>query len=526
VNKRPNILLVVLDDLGIGQFAPVARQLELEDIDPSLLAYTDALDEDKYDKQVALDCARRAMPFLTSLSEKSITCSRAFATSSLCAPSRQGLLTGCNQTRWGAYRNIDVNVCGLKGQHCLVREFQKNGYRTGLIGKWHAGSRDHALQQQILDKGGSEEDVWNSGYWGSVCERDHPLNHGFDHAFFYNRWECDFYDSRLIWENRSFTGHQQAYNTDLFADKALEFMRGSLDSGQPFFTELALQAVHIPLNVDAPEPYAREFQTGYKSIDQFYAHVYAADQAVARIAGFLKERGEWDNTVLFFISDNGATCKVGGGDLSLIPGNGPYKGHKGNYYQGGIRVPLMVSWPDKFKEAVHIAQAVSLMDVLPTALDAAGLPQPDGIDGRSLLGAVDEVDNPLHDQLIFTGIHAPSWGYTEKRVIGSAQERRDEFPGAWVIVEGDWLLRFVGRLDAGLVDDAPDGREPYFSLFNIKEDPIEQIDRIADEPELARRLTAAYMAHARTLPPPHTWDRNRWEELMPEDHPLRGGIKD
>lgn len=521
MTKRPNILLVVLDDLGIGQFAPVAKALELEDIDPALLAYTDALGEDGYDKQVALECARRAMPFLTELSEQSIVCSRAFATSSLCAPSRQGILTGCNQTRWGAYRNIDVNEVGLEHAHCLVKEFQESGYRTGIIGKWHVGSRDHAMQEQVLVDGGTEEDVWETGYWGSVIERDHPLNNGFDYAYFYNRWECDFYDSRLIWDNRVYAGNQEQYNTDLFTDKAIDFIEGSLDAGQPFFTELALQAVHIPLNVDAPEHYAKEFQSGYKSIDQFYAHVFGADQAVKRIADYLKEKGEWENTILFFMSDNGATCKVGGGDLSLLPGNGRHKGHKGNYYQGGFRVPLMMSWPDRFKDAHHIDQAVSLMDVLPTAMDAAGIPIPDDIDGVSLLKAVEGIEEPLHDQLYFTGIHAPSWGYTGKSVIGSPQGRRDEFPGAWVVIEGEWLLRYVGRLDPGLVKQSPDGEEPYFSLFNIQDDPLEQNDLYAAEPEIAAHLEATYNNHARSLPAPHTWDRKRWQELVPEDNPNR-----
>jgi uncharacterized sulfatase len=370
----------------------------------------------------------------------------------------------------------------------------------------------------VIAQGGSEEDIIDSGYWGSVIERDHPLKHGFDYAFFYNRWECDFYESRLIWENDRFTGQQTQYNTDLFTDKALQFMEESLGDGKPFFTELALQAVHIPLNVDASEPYSREFQTGYKSIDQFYSHVYAADQSVKRIADFLKARGEWDNTLLFFMSDNGATCKVGGGDLSLLPGNGRFRGHKGTYYQGGIRVPLMVHWPDKLHTAHHISEAVSLMDVLPTALDAAGLPAPEGIDGRSLFRALEGSREPLHENLFFTGIHAPSWGYTGNKVIGDAEGRRDEFPGAWVIIEGDWLLRFVGRLAPGLVEDFPDGADPCFALFNIREDPLEQNDLHFEEPEVAARLEAIYMDHARTLPPPHTWDRDKWKELVPADH--------
>jgi uncharacterized sulfatase len=518
MHRRPNILIILLDDLGIGQFAPVAKELELDQLDPGFLAYTDALGDDTYDKQTALEAARDAMPFMSRLSEKAAVFSRAFATSSLCAPSRQGLLTGCNQTRWGAYRNIDINVCGLPRRSCLVDHFRSLEYRTGLVGKWHVGSRDHAMQEKILAAGGTEQDVVDSGYWGSVCEKDHPLNNGFDYSFFYNRWECDFYDSRLIWENREFTGRQTQYNTDLFTDKAIGFMEQALDDGKPFVMDLALHAVHIPLNVDAPETYARRFNTGYTSIDQFYSHVYGVDESIRRIVEMLQARGAWQNTMLFFASDNGATCKYGGGDLSLIPGNGRFRGHKGQYFQGGIRVPLMMVWPEQIKEQIHVDQAVSLMDILPTALEAAGVDIPEGLDGKSLLPLLEHPDAPVRERLYFTGIHAPSWGYSGAYASVHPQKERDRFPGAWVIVEGDWLLRYVGTLDPGLMQDYPDGQEPFFGLFNIKADPLELHDLYEQEPDVAARLKAAYDAHARTLPVPHAWDRTRWIELVPQDN--------
>ena len=512
--ERPNILLIVLDDFGAGQFAPVARQLELSQVDPGLLAYTDTLDE-PYDKRAALEASRNAMPFMEKLSEQAMVFSRAFAASSLCAPSRQGILTGTSPTRWGAYRNIDINVCGLPAGRSLVDRFRALDYRTGFVGKWHVGSRDHALRDTILEQGGTDEDVMDSGYWGSVIERDHPLSHGFDHAFFYNLWECEFYGSRIIWENHEYTGRQTEYNTDLFTRKAMEFMQRTLEEDKPFFLELALHAVHLPLDVDAPETYARRFNTGNQSIDRFYSHVYAVDQSIRRIVDMLKSRGEWNNTLLFFMSDNGATCKVGGGDLSLVPGNGEFRGHKGQTFMGGIRVPLVMVWPDRIQEPIHIDQAVSLMDVLPTALEAAGAATPDNIDGRSLLSLLAPEAGTLHPQLYFAGIHAPAWGYSGMKAIGNAQERRDLFPGAWVFVEGDWLLRYVGTLDPGLMQACPGGQKAHFELYNIKDDPLEQYDLYATRPGIAERLKAGYNRIAEALPPPHGWDRKRWAELVP-----------
>lgn len=514
--SQPNVLVVLLDDFGTGQFAPLIKELNLDQVDPKFKAYTAELDE-PYDQQVALDTAKRAMPFMDTLAEQGVLFSRAFTASSLCAPSRQGLLTGDNPIRWGAYRNIDINVCGLPKGRSLVERIHDTGYATAMIGKWHVGQRDHSIRDKILAAGGTDEDVKVSGYWGSVIERDHPLNHGFDYAFFYNLWECDFYDSTIIWENREFTGKQTEYNTDLFTRKAMEFMDQSMKADKPFFVELALHAVHIPLNVDAPEKYAKQFDTGYQAVDRFYSHLYGVDASVKRIVDMLKDRGEWENTILVVAGDNGATCKTGAGDLSLIPGNGTHQGHKGQQYLGGIRVPLMMVWPKGIEKPMHIKQAVSLMDVLPTVLDAAGAVQPEGIEGKSLLPILSTNSLSLHPQLFFAGIHAPAWGYSSKYTIGNAQDRRDLWHGGWAIVEGDYILRFIGTLDPGLEKEFPEGLPPYYGLFNLKTDPLEQKDLMKELPEVAERMKKSYMAYADELPPPHAWDRSKWAELVP--HP-------
>lgn len=178
----------------------------------------------------------------------------------------------------------------------------------------------------------------------------------------------------------------------------------------------------------------------------------------------------------------------------------------------------MMVWPEKIKEQVHVDQAVSLMDILPTALDAAGIEAPDNLDGRSLLPCIQAPNEPVRERLYFTGIHAPAWGYSGRYASVHPQKERDRFPGAWVIVEGDWLLRYVGTLDPGLMQDYPNGQEPFFGLFNMKDDPLELNDLYEQEPEIAARLKAAYDDHARNLPEPHAWDRKRWVELVPEDN--------
>jgi len=520
--KPPNILLVLMDDYGTGQFAPMARNLSLDQLDPELLAYTDSLGKkNAYDKQVALETAQTAMPFVGKLSEEGIVFTRAYAASNLCAPSRQGVLTGTSPTRWGVYRNIDVDERGLPEGQSLVHHLREMGYRTGFVGKWHMGARDPKLQKQINKTGGTKEEkkekLTKTGYFGSVREKDHPYNNGFDYAYFYNRWSCPFYDSELIWDGREYTGKQSEYNTDLFTRKAMDFMGKSMDEEKPFFMELALHSIHGPLCVKAPKEYADRFNTGEKPVDMLYAHIYGVDQSVRRIVEMLKKRGEWENTILFFTSDNGATCGAGGHDLSLIPGNGTSRGHKGQHFQGGMHVPFLMVWPEKIKNGVTVDHIVSLMDIMPTSLDAAGANPPADIDGESLLPILENPETPIRDRLYFSGIHAAAWGFSARNVIGNAEARRDLSPGAWVVIEDNWLMRFTGTLVPGLMKTCPEGHGPTLELFNLKEDPTEQNNVLDQCPEVAERIKADYEKHAKTLPEPHAWDRIRWAELVSDN---------
>ncbi|MEO0793617.1 MAG: sulfatase-like hydrolase/transferase [Verrucomicrobiota bacterium] len=517
--EPPNVILIVLDDFGSGQFAPLALDIVLEDVDPGLVAYSQALGDDSYDAEAALNAAQNAMPFMDTLVSESALFTNAYAASSLCAPSRQAILTGTSPTRWGAYRNIDINVCGFPENRSLPAILQHDGYSTGFVGKWHVGSKDQSIRKRILANGGTEKDAIEAGYMGSVVERDHPLNNGFDYAFFYNLWECPYYDSTHLWENRTHTGKQPEYNTDLFTDKGLAFIKDALEAGDPFFLEIAYHSVHIPLNVDAPEKYQGYITTGDRSVDQFYTHVYAIDHSIKRIVDTLKDHRAWDNTILFFTSDNGATCKVGDGDLSLVPGNLRRQGHKGQYFLGGVQVPLVVSWPARFGSGQRIDRMVSLMDLLPTAIDAAGLELPNNIDGKSLVGLLEDDQAPHHHQLFFAGIQAPAWGYTGKGVIGNAQKRRDQFPGAWAVIQDDWILRYVGELDQGLTYSNPTGKPSSLSLHNLEDDPLEIDNRIEQFPELTSEMQKHYDAFAETLPPPHRWSKKRWNELVPDSNP-------
>jgi len=502
--KRPNILVVVLDDFGIGQCSPYAESMTAADLDP---AYADFLKRRKagYEPELALDFSRRAMPVVSALAKQGARFTNAFSPSNLCAPARCGVLTGQMQNRFGIYQNSDVEATGLPPGVVLARHLQKAGYATGFIGKWHAGRRNEPLREAAVRDG---KPVNPTGYLGSVVREHHPLSHGFDYYFGYNRWECPFYDSEHIWENWEYTGKQPRYNTELFTERAIAFMRKSRGEGKPFFAEVAFHAVHAPLEPKAPDQYFSKFTGAPYSLCNFYAHVNAVDAGVAAMREALGS--EWDNTLFVLCADNGAPLSM----ETPSPGNGPYPGHKGGFHQGGFRIPMVARFPAAFSGGQVRSEIVSMLDIMPTALNAAGIEAQKGLDGRSLLPLLSGKAKHVHDNLMWAGIHSRAWGFTGETVIGDAQQRREESPGAWVITDGKYLLRFVTTTPAGLYKEVPDGAPSRYELYDLREDAGETRNLYAQLPQVAREMERAFREQASVLPPPTRWRRDRWEEMM------------
>jgi len=519
-DRRPNVVLVVMDDFGIGQFAPHAAKVTPAMFDPGYREYLAAKNV-PYSAEESIDIARRAMPTIDGLARNGVVFEQAYSSSNLCSPSRAGIFTGQSPNRFGVYNNIDFLKTGLPRGTILAEKLQRAGYATAMIGKYHVGTRDESIRQAAFrERGMTPGDLAklpqaerqnferHGGYVGSIIEDHHPLNYGFDYYFGYNHHECPFYDSEHIWENRTFTGVQKRYNTELFADKAIEFAKKSRGEGKPFFVEVAFHAVHGPLQPKAPDRYFERFPSKSYELSNFYAHVNAVDSAVAAIRAAMGP-DEWRNTLFMFTADNGAPVSL----QTPPPGNAPHRGHKGNYLLGGIRVPLLVHWPEKIRTARSVKTLASSMDLMPTALEAAGVAAPTNLDGKSLLpAATGAAPKPRH--LRWAGIHARAWGYTRETTIGEFNQRREESPGAWAVTDGAFLLRFTGTTIPGLFSDLPDGAPPKLELFDLREDPGESKDIAAQLPQVVTRLKKIHEDEARTLPPPPVWRRDRWEELM------------
>ncbi|MGB5436524.1 MAG: sulfatase-like hydrolase/transferase [Maribacter sp.] len=530
--QRPNVIFVLMDDMGYGQFGVHNDTLKTSDFDPYFVHLVDSLQH--YSLEESLEFSKTAMPTVSKLAREGVYFTNAFTSSSLCAPSRMGIATGVLQNRFGVYRNTDAEKRGIDRGNHLATKMRDLGYKTAHIGKWHIGQFDDSMLKNALAKNGlsdtltlpnirkSHPEVYdeliNGGYLGSTAEKHHPLNHGFDYFYGYNYWASQFYNATNVWENKVHAGIQEDYNTDTFTTKALNFIEKQVDDDEPFYVQLHYHAVHDSLEPKAPAKYFDRFSSNSYDLNNFYAHLYGVDENIKRVVAFLKSKNQYENTIIIFSSDNGA---MAGGSYhghktgSPLPGNAPYSGHKGNYYQGGVRVPLFVHWPKGIKNPYHSKHLVSAMDIIPTALDAAGGEVPNDIDGKSLLPILrDENSLPIHEELYWAGIHSNRWGYTIVKTTKTHDNEAEFAPPAWAIVKGDYLLRFTGTLENGVYKDFLDGREPVFELFNLKNDPKEKNDLATLMPEVVFEMQKTYFKNTSDFKPPTRWDIKKWEELQ------------
>lgn len=529
--EKPNVLFIMMDDLGYGQFGVYNDTLTINGFNPFFAHLEDSLYG--YPKEKALEFTKLAIPTMTTLSEHGILFTRAYTSSNLCSPSRLGIATATQQNKWGVYCLEDAESHGLVSGTHLAEKLQQSGYKTAHIGKWHLGKHNEKIIPNILKQNGIDEllnlqkvrtqypnvykEIENSGYLGSVTDEQNPLNNGFDYYYGYNYWASQFYNSTLVWENYKHAGKQEGYNTDVFTDKALSFMKEKVNRNEPFYVQLHYHAVHDSLEPKAPDLYLKRFNSESFRLNNFYAHIYGVDYNINRIVDFLKKKGIYENTIIVFTSDNGAMAAGSyNGDKtgSPLPGNAPFSGHKGNYYQGGFRVPLFIHWPKGIRKSGIMGNMVSTLDIMPTLLEATGLSTPDSLDGKSLLPVLKGQfnDNP-HDYLVWSGIHSSAWGYLIEKSTKTHTTEREFAPPAWVIIKDDYLLRFTGKLEPGIYLDHMEGREPIIELFDIKNDPAELNNLATDMSEKVKELSRLYFEESNSFLPPVEWNLEKWKEL-------------
>ena len=336
--RRPNIILIVADDLGRGDLGAYGQRF----------IRTPNLDR----------MAREGMRFTD-----------AYAPSPVCAPSRASFMTGLHQGHARIRGNMGRNNerVPLRPEDVTVAEVLKGaGYRTGLVGKWGLGE---------------------PGTTGV------PGRQGFDYFYGYlNQAHAHDYYTDYLWQNdERVTLRGGTYTHDLLTREALAFVRQG--GAAPFFLYLAYTLPHANneltrktgngMEVPSDAPYSRERWSPPQR--NYAAMVTRLDADVGELVRLLKEMDIDRETVVIFTSDNGPQGKDEGGyDQTLFDSNGPLRGLKRELYEGGIRVPLLVRWPGRVRAGVTSAFPLTLCDLLPTAASLAGARVPAATDGVSL----------------------------------------------------------------------------------------------------------------------------------------------
>ncbi len=341
----PNVLVILVDDAGYADFGFMGSK--------DLLT-----------------------PHIDRLASLGTVFRDAHVTATVCSPSRAGLLTGRYQQRFGHETNSPPPELGLPvGEQTLGDVLGGAGYRTIAIGKWHLGERSSF----------------------------HPLNRGFDEFYGFLEGGRGYFpdpaidrpdNARALLEGRQqvdFTG----YLTDRFTDRALEFLADAGTSTvagerRPWFMYLAYNAVHTPMHAK-PQDLARF--AGHPR-RELAAMTWSLDENVGRIIAALDASGAMDDTLIFFLSDNG-------GAYNNQSSNLPLKGWKGNQFEGGHRVPFVVTWKNHLPAGGHFDGLTSALDIFATASRVAGVdPVERGADGVDLLPYLtgEQAGDP-HDKL-------------------------------------------------------------------------------------------------------------------------------
>ncbi|HIF9231789.1 TPA: sulfatase family protein [Photobacterium damselae] len=505
--EQPNVLLVIMDDLGTGQL-----DFALDSLDKTELAKRPVPARYQGDLDKMIDAAHRAMPNVAKLAQNGVKMTNAFVAHPVCGPSRAGIFTGRYPTSFGTYSNDDALQGVPLDIKLLPALFQENGYRTANIGKWHnakiaskdkvaedARTRDyHDIQIPVIGKG-----------FG-------PEERGFDYSYSFYASGAALWNSPAIYQNGK-NIPAPGYLTHNLTNEALKFIEDSGD--KPFFINLAYSVPHIPLEQASPAKYMDRFNTGNVEADKYFAAINAADEGLGQIMALLKQKGELDNTLIFFLSDNGAVHE------SPMPMNGMDRGFKGQMYNGGVRVPFVAAWPNHIPAGGKSDTLISALDILPTALKAAGIsiPQDMKVDGQDIMPVLaGKAEQSPHKYIYWAGPGAkhyseendPFWyGYWkwityESDTIPSNPNLEKLSKGSWAIRDQDWALYFY--------DDGSN----KVKLFNDKLDPSESKDLAQKYPEKVVEMKNAFYDWIKDKPKPVAWGQDRYHVLTESAKPV------
>ena len=432
VDKKPNVIYILADDLGYGDLSCYGqKKLQTPNID---------------------HLASEGMKFTDH-----------YSGSTVCSPSRACLMTGQHPGRVHCRGNGDENSYAKldPAMTTLPRLFKNAGYATGAFGKWGLGDT-------------------------TAAGAPNPLTHGFDT---FSGWKNQtiahtYYPKSIVRDGQEEPLRPGTHIHSLIMDDAFSFIEKNAESGTPFFcyipTAIPHAAMHAP--ADFHEKWRKVFPQFDKKIGKykagpeescppvqnpvaaFAAMMETLDGDVGRLLALLKKLGIDDNTLILFASDNGSHNE-GGHDPEFWDSNGPFKGHKRDLYEGGIRSPFLARWPARTAPGSVSAHPGALWDVLPTMAELTDQPVPEQVNGLSFLPTL-VGDSAAQKQ--------PPYLYWEH------PQTKDH---DWAVRAGPWKGVF-----RGWKNNSKKPNPPRLEIYNLESDPGETTDLAAAHPEIVERL--------------------------------------
>jgi len=450
--KKPNIVLIVVDDLGYADMSITGLANDVE------------------------------TPNMDKIAASGTRFTNAYASSSICSPSRAGLITGSYQQRWGTfwYGGPGIHNPDFKTIPELLKQKK---YTTGYVGKVHYGANDYKLDNRSFPL--------NHGFdyfYGHTSARKHYLNHNdsiessFQTVKTAHNKKGQSLRQQALWENRDKVD-TIGFSTELFGAKASKFINDH--KNEPFFLQLSFNAVHNfthqlpkeyldkngligyhdwdPAKEDYYEWYKQgRFPNNPEGREQYLGQLHFLDAEIGKVTATLKANGLLENTMIIFISDNG-------GSTPIYANNFPLKGSKYTLYEGGIRVPLMVSYPSKYMKGELSNNLISSMDILPTICKAVGIEIPKNINGLDISSLLNGKDKSIQHDILFWDNRAQT-----------------------AVRKGKWKLRTASDKAKSNSDYEMVDMEYGDFLYNLENDPGESTNLAKDQPEIMNELKSLH----------------------------------
>lgn len=417
---KPNVIIILTDDQGYGDLGCMGSQ-DLK------------------------------TPNLDSIAEKGVRFTSMYSASPVCSPSRAALLTG----RYPGNAGVRAILAGHRKASGLTPKvptiaaaLKKEGYATGICGKWHLG-----LKLECRPNANGFDEF--SGFLAGCLDY-------YSHIFYYGMADGGKNPTHDLWENEDEVYANGEYLTERITEKSVDFIHRHKD--EPFFLFVSYNAPHYPMHV--PEKYMERFPDLPWDRRIMAAMISAVDDGVGEITDTLNHLGLSENTIIYFQSDNGPSREsrnwLDGTEDPYYGGTtGIFSGHKFSLFEGGIRVPALLSWGHRITPRTVDSPYIA-MDIFPTILEACGADCTEyDIDGKSLLNMLMNSEDCCHEYLF--------WEMEDQNAVRY----------------GNYKLVLNGRLTE---EEAP--RAPVF-LSDLSIDPGEK-NNLSDElPELRDRLTKA-----------------------------------